>query len=51
MVLSDADEIEAHLIGERTFVDHVAKDFRLCQWLSIGIDGHVSKCIETQFNI
>src|SRR5687768_18591128 len=50
MVFSDADEVEADLIGQRTLVDHVTKDFRLGQWLSVGIDGHVAERIESQFN-
>ena len=50
MVLPDADEGEADLIGELALQDEVAKRLRLRQRLAVGACRDVTEGIEPQFD-
>ena len=50
MVLSDAEEIESDLIGERALVDDLTKGVCLSQLFPFLINGDISKRIKTHFN-
>ena len=43
MVFADADEIDADLVGQHAFLDHVAQHLRLRQQLAVLVDGHVAE--------
>ena len=49
MVFSDAEEIEADLIGQRTLLDNLTKRFGLRQLSSMFINSDISKRVEPQF--
>ena len=50
MMLADAEEIEADLIGQHALLDDVAQRLRLCQLLPVCGDGHVAEGIDAQFD-
>ena len=50
MVLPDADEGEADLIGQLALKDEVAQRLRLRERLTVGAYGDVAKGIEPQFD-
>lgn len=49
MVFSDAEEVDAELVGEHGFVDHVADDLRMRQHLAVITARDVAECIKTKF--
>ncbi len=49
MVLADAEEVDAHLVGEHRFLDHVANDLRMAEQRAAAIAGDVAKGLEAEF--
>ena len=50
MVLADADEVDAELIGEDGLLDDVAENGGLRQPLSAVVHGDIAEGVEAQFN-
>ena len=51
VMLADAEEVDAELVGEHGLLDHVADDLRLRQRLAVGADGDVAEGVEAEFEI
>ena len=51
VVLADAEEVDADLIGEHALLDDVADDLGLRQQLAVGVDGHVAERVQAEMEI
>lgn len=49
VVLADAEEIDAQLVGEHRFADHVPDDLRMRQGAAAGPGGDVAERVESEF--
>ena len=49
VVLADAEEVDAQLVGQHGLVDDVADDLRLRQRAPVGVAGDVAERIEAEF--
>jgi hypothetical protein len=50
MMLANADEIDANLVGENRFVQDVTNDVGVRQQLAVCVDGNVAECIDAEFD-
>ena len=50
VMFAEPDEIQAHLIGEHAFLDHVADHLGLGQERSALVDGNVAERVEAEFD-
>jgi hypothetical protein len=51
MVLAQADEVDAQLVRQHRFLDHVADHLGVRQQLAVRAGGHVAKAIQPHFEI
>ena len=51
VMLADADEVDAHLVGQHAFGDHVAQHLRLGLQFALEVDGDVAEGIEAEFEL
>ena len=51
VMLTDADEIDACLIGKDPLIDEIADDLRGRKRLVVGTGGDVAKCIDAEFEL
>jgi hypothetical protein len=51
MVLADAKGIDANLVGQRSFLDHIADDLRVRQGVFVGAEGDIAEGIQPEFEL
>ena len=51
VVLADADEVDAELVGELGLGDDVAEDLGVRQRAAVGVEGDVAEGVEAEFDV
>ena len=49
VMLADAEEVHAHLIGKHRLGDDVPNDCRMRAWTSVGVDSDVAERVQPEF--